>query len=97
LERATNKLHRTFVAQTEALTRYRTGDRQNVTVQNVSVNKGGQAVVGNITHDRRKKAAKKASPTPAPEQPVARVDEADRISAPSDRDPMCSLGKTSIQ
>ncbi len=49
-ERAFNKLARTFVAQVEALKRYRTGGEQNVTVKHVTVNEGGQAIVGNVEH-----------------------------------------------
>jgi hypothetical protein len=47
-ERAFNKLTRTFATQMEALKRYRATSEQNVTVQNVSVQSGGQAVVGNV-------------------------------------------------
>ena len=47
--RATNKLARTFVAQVEALKRYRTGGEQRVIVEHVTVNEGGQAIVGNVT------------------------------------------------
>jgi len=47
-ERALNKLARTFAAQLEALKRYRTGGEQRVTVEHVTVNDGGQAIVGNI-------------------------------------------------
>ena len=47
-ERALNKLARTFAMQMEALKRYRTGGEQKVTVQHVSVNEGGQAIVGNV-------------------------------------------------
>ena len=47
--RAINKLARTFAAQVEALKRYRTGGEQNVTVKHVTVNDGGQAIVGNVT------------------------------------------------
>jgi hypothetical protein len=47
--RAFNKLARTFVAQVEALKRYRTGGEQKVTVEHVTVNDGGQAIVGNVT------------------------------------------------
>src|SRR5829696_8951290 len=49
-ERAFNKLARTFASQMEALKRYRTGGEQKVTVQHVTVNEGGQAVVGNVSH-----------------------------------------------
>jgi hypothetical protein len=47
-ERAFNKFARTFAAQVEALKRYRTGGEQKVTVQHVTVNEGGQAIVGNV-------------------------------------------------
>lgn len=53
MERAYNKLTRTYAAQMETLKRYRTGGEQKVTVQHVSVNDGGQAIVGNVTHDAR--------------------------------------------
>ncbi len=47
-ERAFNKLARTFAAQVEALRRHRTGGEQKVTVEHVTVNEGGQAIVGNV-------------------------------------------------
>jgi len=52
-ERAFNKLARTFATQVEALKRYRTGGQQKVTVEHVTVNEGGQAIVGNVTHGGR--------------------------------------------
>ena len=48
-ERAFNKLARTFAVQVEALKRYRTGGEQKVTVQHVTVNEGGQAIVGSVS------------------------------------------------
>src|SRR6478672_2075546 len=48
-ERAFNKLTRTFATQMEALKRYRTGGQQKVTVEHVTVNQGGQAIVGSVT------------------------------------------------
>jgi len=48
-ERALNKLARTFAVQVEALKRYRTGGEQKVTVEHVTVNEGGKAIVGNVT------------------------------------------------
>jgi hypothetical protein len=48
-ERAFNKLARTFTAQVEALKRYRTGGEQRVTVEHVTVNEGGQAIVGSVS------------------------------------------------
>jgi hypothetical protein len=54
-ERSFNRLARTFATQTETLKRYRTGGEQKVTVQHqhVTVNEGGQAVVGNVSHGGR--------------------------------------------
>ena len=52
-ERAFNKLARTFAAQMEALKRYRTGGEQTVRVEHVTVNEGGQAIVGNVSHGGR--------------------------------------------
>jgi len=49
-ERALNKLARSFTAQTEALKRYRSKGQQTVRVERVTVNEGGQAVVGNVNH-----------------------------------------------
>lgn len=50
VERAMNKLARTFAVQLEALKRYRTGGQQRVVVEHVTVNAGGQAIVGPVTH-----------------------------------------------
>ena len=46
-----NKLARTFTGQMDALQRWRSGPEQKVTVQNVSVSDGGQAIVGNVTQN----------------------------------------------
>lgn len=47
-ERAFNRLARTFTAQVEALKRYRSQGEQTITVEHVTVNQGGQAIVGNV-------------------------------------------------
>ena len=47
-ERALNKLARTYAIQMEALKRYRTSGQQKVTVEHVTVNAGGQAIVGTV-------------------------------------------------
>ena len=47
---AFNKLARTFAAQLEALKRYRSSSEPAVKTQNVTVNDGGQAIVGNVQH-----------------------------------------------
>ena len=52
-ERAFNKLARTFAAQIEALKRYRSAGEQTVRVEQVTVNEGGQAIVGNVAHGGR--------------------------------------------
>ena len=44
------KLLRTFTAQVEALNKYRNKGQQKVTVEHVTVNEGGQAVVGVVEH-----------------------------------------------
>src|SRR5450631_2634951 len=47
--RALGRLARTFPAQIEALNRYRSQGEPAITVQNVSVGDGGNAIVGNVT------------------------------------------------
>jgi hypothetical protein len=47
--RALGRLARTFPAQIEALNRYRSHGEPAITVQNVSVGDGGNAIVGNVT------------------------------------------------
>ena len=42
------KMLRTFIAQMEALKKYRTGGEQKVTVEHVHVNEGGRAIVGAV-------------------------------------------------
>jgi hypothetical protein len=61
-ERAYNKLARTFIMQLEAINRLETGGEQKVTVQNVSVSEGGQAIVGNVNQSAREQPVEK---TPA--------------------------------
>jgi hypothetical protein len=43
-----NKLARTYVLQMEALRKHRNGGHSKVTVEHVTVNEGGQAIVGNV-------------------------------------------------
>jgi hypothetical protein len=47
--RALGRLARTFPAQIEALNRYRSHGEPAITVQNVKVGDGGNAIVGNVT------------------------------------------------
>jgi hypothetical protein len=63
-ERAFNKLTRTFATQMEALKRYRTRGEQKVTLQNVSVAEGGQAIVGNVTQAPCENVPEKAAASP---------------------------------
>lgn len=49
-EKAFNKLTRTFTSQVEALKRYRSKGEQRVIVERVTVQSGGQAIVGNVEH-----------------------------------------------
>jgi hypothetical protein len=68
-ERAINRFARTFMAQVEGFKRYRSGGEQKVTVQHVSVNQGGQAIVGNVNQNRREASLDKVpSPPPLPTQ-----------------------------
>jgi hypothetical protein len=52
-ERALNRLARTFTTQVEALKRYRSKGEQRVYVERVTVNEGGQAIVGPVSHGGR--------------------------------------------
>lgn len=54
LNRAT-KLMRTFVTQTEALGRYRGKSEQRMLVEHVHVHEGGQAIVGQVSQNRKGK------------------------------------------
>ncbi|MDP1867713.1 MAG: hypothetical protein Q8L13_15445 [Bradyrhizobium sp.] len=47
--RSLGRLSRTFPAQIEALSRYRSRGEPAITVQNLSVADGGKAIVGNVT------------------------------------------------
>jgi len=51
-EKAFNRLSRTFIAQVDALKKYRTGGEQKMTVEHVHVHEGGQAIVGNVQGGR---------------------------------------------
>ena len=51
--RALGRLARTFAAQIEALSRHRSRGEPGITVQNVSVADGGNAIVGNVTQHAR--------------------------------------------
>jgi hypothetical protein len=55
-DRAYNKTARTFTAQLEALKRYRSNGKQLVRVERVTVQEGGQAIVGNVKTGGRSNA-----------------------------------------
>jgi hypothetical protein len=90
-ERALNKLARTFAMQMEALKRYRTGGEQKVTVQHVSVQEGGQAIVGNVTQAAAAKTAADTAPVSPPliehskTAPMQVIGESTRTAAPVGR------------
>ena len=82
-----NKFVRTFVSLTEALKRYRTVSEQNVTVQNLSVRDGGQAIVGNVTQNApaapTDKSVSPAAITDARVQPMEIIGKAEREVIPA--------------
>lgn len=61
-ERAFNKLARTYTSQVQVLKLNRSSGEQTVTVQNVSVSEGSQAIVGNVTQQAPEKAANQPLP-----------------------------------
>jgi hypothetical protein len=52
-ERSMTRLSRTYLAQMDALKKYRTKVQQAVRVERVTVNDGGQAIVGDVSHGGR--------------------------------------------
>ena len=61
-ERTYNRLMRTFAMLMDALKRYRSGGQQRVTVEHVTVNEGGQAIVGNVEAGRRTTKRRRKAP-----------------------------------
>ena len=53
--RGATKLLRIFVAQIEALKKYRNGSQQKMIVEHIHINEGGQAIVGNVNQGGGKK------------------------------------------
>ncbi|MCK0139270.1 hypothetical protein [Aliiroseovarius sp. F47248L] len=49
-ERSVTRLSRTYLAQMDALKKYRAKAQQTVRVERVSVHEGGQAIVGDVSH-----------------------------------------------
>ena len=93
LQRTLNKLARTFTNQMEVLQRYRSRVEQKVTVQNVSVSEGGQAIVGNVTQNASDDSKAKAATTPAAitdarAAPMPIIEQSEqRVSVPAKRRP----------
>ena len=50
LERSVSRLNRTYIAQLEALKKHRSKAQQTVRVERVTVESGGQAIVGDVSH-----------------------------------------------
>jgi hypothetical protein len=93
-ERIFSKATRTFPVQMDAIKRYRSGGEQSVTVQNVSVRDGGQAIVGNVTQQAREIAPDKVSPpalTDGRMQPMEIIEE--RAKEPLASIPMPGIDK----
>jgi hypothetical protein len=83
--RALGRLARTFPAQIDALNRYRSHGEPAITVQNVSVGDGGNAIVGNVTQHARVIVADKrpaAAVTAARRVPISDLSE--RVPDPVD-------------
>jgi hypothetical protein len=84
--RALTRLTRTFPAQIEALNRYRSHGEPAITVQNVSVGDGGNAIVGNVTQ-HGSVIVPDNNPAPMPRKPpkAARTRRR-RVAAEAERD-----------
>src|SRR5262249_24053554 len=100
---AFNKLTRTFAMQMEALKRYRSGAEQKVTLQQVSVAEGGQAIVGNVTQVPREngqdkagqgKAAQEKAVTPPPSRPDTNVVPMPSMGESKEHDPLAVRRKS---
>ena len=84
---ALNKLARTFAVQLEALKRYRATGNDTVKVQqHVTVNDGGQAIVGNVQHggdhEKSNKTDPSDQPSGAPAPGAALLSEVEEVAPP---------------
>jgi hypothetical protein len=84
--RALGRLARTFPAQIEALNRYRSHGEPAITVQNVSVGDGGNAIVGNVTQHRNVIVSDKTAAAAARKAPKAAASRQRRDSADAKRE-----------
>jgi hypothetical protein len=86
-----NKLSRTYALHMEALDKHRGKGQQTVRVEHVTVNAGGQAIVGNVesrarVRQRSEDQAHAESITHAPEPEMRSSFEAEREAVPERRD-----------
>ncbi len=72
-ERALNRLTRTFALQLEALKRYQALAEQKISLQQVSVTDGGQAIVGNVTQAPHQNVTETGSAPPPPDLTATNV------------------------
>jgi hypothetical protein len=79
--RALGRLARTFPAQIEALNRHRSRGEPAITVQNVKVEDGGKAIVGNVTQHARVIVSEKGAANAARKKAKAGDDGRRRDSA----------------
>jgi hypothetical protein len=84
--RALGRLARTFPAQIEALNRYRSQGEPAITVQNVKVEDGGKAIVGNVTQHASVIVSDKSPVSAAREAPKAAGSRRRRASAEAKRE-----------
>lgn len=89
--RRLTQLNRTFAAQLEARKRYISGEPR-VTVQNVSVTEGGQAIVGNVTQACSTPAQAVENPASAQNDPEQTAQKNHR-GTESDRVAVSATGK----
>ncbi|WP_407148333.1 hypothetical protein [Bradyrhizobium sp. ORS 86] len=84
--RALGRLARTFPAQIEALNRYRSHGEPAITVQNVKVEDGGNAIVGNVTQHASVIVSDKTSASAPRKAPKTARSRRRRASADAARD-----------
>ncbi len=84
--RALGRLARTFPAQIEALNRYRSHGEPAITVQNVKVEDGGKAIVGNVTQHASVIVSDKSPAPAARKAPKAAGSKRGQASADAKRD-----------
>jgi hypothetical protein len=84
--RALGRLARTFPAQIEALNRYRSQGEPAITVQNVKVEDGGKAIVGNVTQHASVIVSDKSPASAARKAPKAAGSRRARDSADTKRE-----------